>query len=102
MRHANSVSGCQSWISSIRRWVWPFLLLVSTGAVWFGTGIARSDEDLPVATDSSETDEEPAVKPSAMQSQGDDFRTDTERMSDLEERFNALEGQLKATQPKAD
>ena len=33
-------------------------MLVSMGGLWFGIGIARSDEDLPVSTDSSGTDEE--------------------------------------------
>src|SRR5436190_11224123 len=58
-------------------------------------GIARSEDPPPVAEPAAQSEEQPVPPIKIAQSQ-DQFRTDTERMSDLEERFNALEGKVKS------
>jgi phosphate-selective porin OprO/OprP len=59
-------------------------------------GVVNSAEDLATETDSVESEGDSSEPPVKI-AQRDDFRTDTERMSDLEERFEALEQQLRTS-----
>ncbi len=89
-----------------RRSAWTRTLMFAACGVWLIAGFARSDDEsldfsgTSVGT-SSESEETP-VEPAAAAAAQDDFRTDTERMSDLEERFNALEGKLNNVGPALD
>ncbi|HEY3968576.1 MAG TPA: porin [Planctomycetaceae bacterium] len=85
-----------------RRTAWVRALICVACGLVMATGLAQSNEDLlevgETPTESSET----LLQPAASAAQRDDFRTDTERMSDLEERFHALEGKLNNVGPALD